>query len=275
MLTFNCETWTCISNKTFKILDNLFYTFCRIISRVGVSCPIGSFFIQTGSLRFCNLILERHLNFLYHLAHLPVTSLRRQILEEQITYSLPGLFQQNEQFIQDLGYNNFREMTKKQWSKKVKEFVFNKNRGEVLDSIRGSKKLDFEKLSSEKYEKKSYLNELDLESARILFRFHSKLIPTVRKNFSSQYRRKGVSLTCPSCSKLSLPSSPELPTMMSSSNSLSMSSSTPPLHSQSHLLTSCEAVKDIRDECMPFADDQSLAEFFRLVVARHLEMGEE
>ena len=102
-------------------------------------------------------------------------------------------------------------MTKKQWSKKVKDFVFNKNRGEVLDSIRGSKKLDFEKLSSEKYEKKSYLNELDLESARILFRFHSELIPTVRKNFSSQYRRKGVSLTCPSCSKLSLPSSPELP----------------------------------------------------------------
>ena len=153
-------------------------------------------------------------------------------------------------------------MTKNQWRKTVEDYISKINKSQVLESIRESKKLDFEKLSGEKYERKSYLSELDLESARILFRVHSRTVPTIMKNASSKYRRMGVPLTCPSCSKPSLSS-------MNSSSSTST-----PLHSQSHLLTSCEAVRDIREEVMPGAgDDRSLAEFFRRVVARHLEMG--
>ena len=263
MLTFNCETWLSINKKTLKILDNLFITFCRIIFRVGVSCPIASFYIQTGSLKFSNFILDRQLNFLFHLAHLSPDSLGRQALEEQMNFSLPGLYQQNILHIQELGIDNLRDMSKNQWRKTVEDYVSKINKTQVLEGIRDSKKLDFEKLSEEKYERKSYLSELDLESARILFRVHSRTVPTVMKNAPSKYRRMGIPLTCPSCSKPS-----------SSASMNSSSSPTMPLHSQSHLLTSCVAVKDISDECMPGGwDDKTLAVFFRKVVSRHLEMG--
>ena len=149
-----------------------------------------------------------------------------------------------------------------------------KNKSEVLESIKGSKKLNFEEISAEKYERKAYLSTLDLENGRMLFRVHSRLVPTIRKNYASLYRRKGKPLTCPSCTMSS--SNPTLPLNTTTTESSSSNPSPPqPVHSQSHLLTSCEAVRDIREECQPWEDDKSLAEFFRQVVARHLEMGEE
>ena len=44
-----------------------------------------------------------------------------------------------------------------------------------------------------------------------------------------------------------------------------------PLHSQSHILTECQAVCDLRTECDP-NDDYSLALFFKKVVARNMEI---
>ena len=49
--------------------------------------------------------------------------------------------------------------------------------------------------------------------------------------------------------------------------------STKPLHSQSHILTECVAVSDIRDECEP-QDDYSLANFFKKVVAHNMDIEE-
>ena len=45
----------------------------------------------------------------------------------------------------------------------------------------------------------------------------------------------------------------------------------PPLHSQSHILTECEAMSDLRSEWEP-NDDYSLAMFFKKVVARNMEL---
>ena len=56
-------------------------------------------------------------------------------------------------------------MTKNQWHRRVKEYVFKRNVEEVLESIKDSKKLNYEEVSAEKYERKAYLGELDLEHA--------------------------------------------------------------------------------------------------------------
>ena len=152
-----------------------------------------------------------------------------------------------------------------------------KNRTEVLDNIRGSKKINFEEASAAEYERKAYLSNLDLENGRMLFRVHCHLVPTIKKNFSSKYRRRGVPLTCPSCSKPSVSSSLPVNRSMTGSSSPLSTPASPPSHSQSHLLSACEAVRDIRDECLPgpVGDDKSLAQFFKRVVARHLEMDED
>ena len=78
----------------------------------------------------------------------------------------------------------------------------------------------------------------------------------------------GQPLSCPSCSELN-----RSLTSRSATGELGEPSSTP-LHSQTHILSDCEAVVDLRNECNP-EDDKSLADFFRKVVARNMELEEE
>ena len=92
------------------------------------------------------------------------------------------------------------------------------------------------------------------------FRVASRMVPTIPANFPSKHRKRGQSLTCPSCSDPGVAGSGE-------------EAQEPRLHllSQSHLLHHCEAVQDLRGECDP-QDDRSLAEFFKQVVARNMEI---
>ena len=90
------------------------------------------------------------------------------------------------------------------------------------------------------------------------FRVALKMVPTILANYVLKYRKRGQSLACPSCST---------PCSISSDQQ----DMNQPLHSQSHILTDCVAVSDLRDECDQ-EDDQSLAEFFKRVVARNMEI---
>ena len=83
MVSYNCESWLEIGKRTIKVLDELFHFFCRTMFRIGVGCPKTSFYWQSGSLKFKNIILEKKLNFIFHLANLPVSSLGRQVFDLQ------------------------------------------------------------------------------------------------------------------------------------------------------------------------------------------------
>ena len=106
---------------------------------------------------------------------------------------------------------------------------------------------------------------LNLEDVCMFFRIQSTVDPKIRKNFSDMYRRKGQSLTCPSCTGLNR--SVTSRSVTDEQGEMSPNS----LHSQSHILNSCEAVNDLRIECDP-EDDKSLTDFFRKVVARNMKI---
>ena len=77
-------------------------------------------------------------------------------------------------------------------------------------------------------------------------------------------------LSCPSCSSVSSP-----PARTGTRETGDQSSQSPPIHSQSHLLSGqCLGVRDLFEECDP-SDDQSLATFFMKVVARNMEINGE
>ena len=259
MLTHNSESWVSMSRKTTKVLDDLFHKFCQIIFRVGTGCPVVSYYWQSGSLTFSNRILGKQLNFIHHLANLPEGALARNILDEQVRLSLPGLYKQCEPYLIEMGIVNLRDFSKWQMKNKVKKFIFRKNCSELLERSQKYKKLDYHKLSNETFERKHYFSNLSLENARMSFRVASKLVPTIRSNYPSKYRRQGIPLTCPTCSD--------------PSSSTTSSTASPPLHSQSHLLTDCVGVSDLRAECDE-NDDKSLAVFFKKVVARHMEIDD-
>ena len=82
MLLYNSETWGEISNKTWKILNNIFNDFYRCLFRIGTGCPIIGFYWHCGDLFVENLVLQRKLNFVHHLANLE-EGLAKEVFEIQ------------------------------------------------------------------------------------------------------------------------------------------------------------------------------------------------
>ena len=190
MVSYNCESWLEIGKRTIKVLDELFHFFCRTMFRIGVGCPKTSFYWQSGSLKFENIILEKKLNFIFHLANLPVSSLGRQIFDLQDEdRNLHSLLSECQEHLDAMGMN-IREVTKWQFKRKVKHYTRNRNRNQLLEEVRGYKKLNYDELSTEPFERKTYFSQLSLQQARMRFRIASSHVQTVRGNFPRKYREQ-------------------------------------------------------------------------------------
>ena len=120
MVTHNNETWLNIGKKTIKVLDDLFHFFCRSIFRVGVGCPKASFYWESAFVKFENQILEKKINFIFHLANLPLSSLGRQFIDLQDEdRNLPSLLRECQEHIDAIGLN-IREVSKWQFRQRTK-----------------------------------------------------------------------------------------------------------------------------------------------------------
>ena len=68
----------------------------------------------------------------------------------------------------------------------IKEKIREKNRHDLLEQIKGYKKLSYSKLLKDLLIKKTYFDELSLVQARLNFKIESKMTNTVRMNFQSK-----------------------------------------------------------------------------------------
>ena len=186
MVLLNAETWFSISKKTMNTLHNFFNSFYRCIFRVSSGSPKPNYYWQTGSIRMHNLILKKQLMFYHHLANLPPDSLAREFFEIQVERDL-GIATELREHLEHMGNRNPREVSKLAWKKSVGEYIEARNRRQLLDDIRGYKKLSYEELSAEKFERKPYLSNMDLENVRMKFKITSQVVPTIRKNFPGKY----------------------------------------------------------------------------------------
>ena len=265
MITNNAGTWINMSRKTIKVLDNLFHSFCQTIYRVGVGCPIPNFYWQSASIKFENIVLMRKLNFVHHIANLPPHALAREVHDLQVEHG-GGLHSEIEEHLNTLGVTDLRSVSKWQWRKRIREYIINLNKTQLLEDIKRYKKLNYDELSCEPFERKSYLSTLSLANARMRFRVSSGVVQTIRSNYPRKYR--GRSLACPGCHGSRATNSDSL----SDSNfSLNNQSET---DTQTHVLY-CESYSDFRGPSFDPNNDKMLAEFFSKVVMRRMENGED
>ena len=281
MLSHNAETWLGIGRKTIKILDDIFFFFCRTMFRIGVGCPKASFYWESGFVKFENLILEKKLLFIFHLANLPLESLGRQIFDLQAEdRNLVSILNECQEHLDKLGLD-VREVTKGKYKHKVKNYIKNLTKCQLLEEIRTYKKLDYDELSNQPFERKSYFSSLSLPKSRMRFRVASSFVQTVRGNFSRKYRNK--SLSCPGCSNaeadppvtnnsITSATDQSQPRITEDSGSVKPTKSR---DSMSHVLV-CPAYDDIRSslELDPM-DDEKLADYFTQVVQRRIDNGED
>ena len=161
-----------------------------------------NFYWQSGSLTFANHILLRKLNFAHHLSNLAEGALAREVWEEQVKdKELPGLCREVENHISALGFNTdeLEKVSKWQFKIQTKKYIYALNREQLLEEIRNSKKLSYEKLSQEQFERKQYFFQQNLENLRILFQVSSHLVPYLKANYPSKEGWKATHLSILSC----------------------------------------------------------------------------
>ena len=76
--------------------------------------------------------------------------------------------------------------SKSQWKNIIKDKIYEKNRCDLLEQIRGYKKLDYFTLSKESFKRKPYFTELTLAQSRLKFQIESKMTRTVRMNYQGK-----------------------------------------------------------------------------------------
>ena len=147
-----------------------------------------------------NLVLQRKLSFVHHLANLE-EGLAKKVYEIQEKED-SGIFAELKEHMINLNVDSPRGYSKWQWKKTVREYLIKRNRTQILERAKGYKKIKFEEYEKEQFERKAYFSKMDLESVRARFRISNEMVETIRKNYSRKYRNK--SLTCPSCCNMNI-----------------------------------------------------------------------
>ena len=255
----NAETWFNISKKTVKILEDTFNTFYRCMFRIGTGCPKVNFYWQCATMTPMNHILQKKLMFIHHLANLPIDSLARNLFDLQEANTI-RIVAENAEHLNALNFQINRFQSKAVWRKSVKKYVIARNKAELLESMKKYKKLSYNECAQEDFERKSYFYEMSLEQIRLKFRISSQMVQSVKSNFANKYRHR--SLKCESCRGTNR-----------QTDSLTPPPEDEPIDSQTHLLTSCPAFDDLREQ-HDTQSDLGLVNFFRAVIDRRIEMGE-
>ena len=234
-----------------KILDDLFNLFYRSLFRIGNGCPKTNLYWQCASLTVDNIILQKKLLFIYHLANLPQDSLAYEVFSIQETQGLFGLLTENEEHLAKLSFDSSRQMSKWQFKKLVREYIQKQQREILLNNMKSSKKINFEHCSQEKFERKQYFYEMNVNQIRDRFRISSGMLD-IKANFPNKYRYE---LGCPSCSDTNRGTDRETGT---------------PIESQSHLLEACPAYSDLREQ-YDTETDLGIVNYFKAVMERRSE----
>ena len=162
---------------------------------------------DSGMLPASYRILQKKLNFLFHLSQLDDDSLAKETLDVQNKYCFPGLSTEMNPWIKkfklDIYFNNKDpKISKASFSKKVKESVIAECEKELLDKMKTYKKLSdgpiFNGDVEETFGKKPYINKLPLANARETFKYRSKMYD-VAFNYKHQGNNSENLWKCTSC----------------------------------------------------------------------------
>ena len=211
---------------------------------------IGSLYWSTGTLLIMNRILLSKLLFVFHIANLPDNTLAKDFFLKQANNreKYPSVVTEVLETLEKWNIN-LSCYSKYQYKRLIKSKVYDKNREELLQMIRGYKKMNYDECSKEKFEMKDYFYSLNIKDSRMCFRMKNFLVPTVKLNFKNDKKFKATKWLCDDC--------------------FSDGQNQGNLDSQDHIMNHCSANEDLR-EGLNLQDNKDCVRFFQLVIQRRL-----
>ena len=202
MLLTNAETFISMSSKTLKELDKAQLRFLRIVLAIGTGCPIPFLYAFTGTKLMFWRVLEKKLLFIWHVANLGPNTLARETYERECRQDsdIPSLVTETKPYLEELGITNLQSFTKMQYKRLIKQFIFRKNKENIIEMSRKYKKIDIESFRNESFEMKPYFKSLNVNMSRLQMKIDSKMCPTIASNFTRDPRFRAINYLCVGCS---------------------------------------------------------------------------
>ena len=197
----NSSTWMEIKESTVNKLEDIQNSLYRNLLDVPYTTPKASLIWEVGGMQMKYRIMKSKLLFMNHILHLDNNSLASQIQKAQLTNDVPGLTQEVQKMIVDLGLPNcFSEkISKTQWKTMVKKAIAAANEQDVRNSLKKYKKVKCHNFDEEKFGCKAYLSNLSLEKARTLFKHKYSMTENVQMNYKGDKKFATNLWKCISC----------------------------------------------------------------------------
>ena len=212
-------------------------------------CMIASLYWSTGTLLIMNRILLSKLLFVYHIANLPDNCLAKEFYLKQVQnrHKYPSVVKEVLEILEkwNIDLNCYY---KYQYKRLIKSKVFSQNRDQLLEMIKGYKKMNYEECLKEKFEMKEHFYSLNIQDSRMCFRMKNFLVPTVKSNFKNDKKFKASKWLCDDCS-------------------VTDGTTRGSMDSQDHILNHCPANEDLR-KGLNLQDNKDCVKFFQQVIQR-------
>ena len=199
----NSEVWVNLDKECMEEMDKLQTLFLSVLMAVPVSCPRPALSWDTGTLSMSNRIIQRKLNLVVHIKNLKEDALAKQVFLEQRNHGWPGLVSEAQDLCKKVNLQDItveREGENKQaWKINIRRAVEKINGKELGDEINKVDK--YQKLTAmktEEYGQKEYLEEMDINKARLFFRMRTKMIKCCM-NQSSDAANRAALWKCLAC----------------------------------------------------------------------------
>ena len=197
----NSSTWLDIKQKDIERLVKLQNLFLSVLLGIQ-NCPAVMMYWDLAILTIPNRILKNKLMFYHHIANLPDHALCRKILDTKVRLKLGGLHEEVRQFLARHQVIDIQKFTKPEWKRFVDRKLNLENREFLIQWSGKYKKVDSLSLACEEYERKEYLNKLNLAQSRIKFRERSSCMTTCRTDYPSDPGNIKAVFECFHCEKL-------------------------------------------------------------------------
>ena len=245
----NSECWMETPRKAMNLLKSLTHSFFRSFFNSSKGNHIVMYYWDTMSLQVEFVLILRKLLFLRHLICLPDNLLAKEILSlQRQDDSFPCFVSECNAYLERLGITTDpASHSKKQWNELISTKVHELNKESLLEQIRGSRKLDIERITSEEYKPKSYLKEMTVEDGRTFFSYRSSMLKAVQCNFKNNRKYKENQYLC-KCKEH--------------------------LDSQSSLLE-CRLYDHLKEGLNIYSSDADLVKFFQLVIQQRIDEEKE
>ena len=164
-------------------------------------CQIASMYWFTKTMLIQNRILLQKVLFVHHLATLPQDSLAHEffLAQKSKPNDYPGVVSEVEEFLNEHKISNIEKYNKYQFKRFIKNIIWEKYRNDVLNMMKGLKKIYREKCAQEKHELKGFFKTMNVADSRMAFKLQNYVVPTIRLNFKSDKKYKAEGWLCPDC----------------------------------------------------------------------------